>query len=553
MRLCFKAAIYMRRGRKMEPKECFLGEKYVLKGRIGQGGTGTVYLAYDRRLHKKWAVKELSLTGKSVEAELLVLQQADHRNLPRIVDVLKKGGKTYLVMDYIEGESLSERLARTGSLSSREVLRYGCELSSVLQYLHSLKPPVIYRDMKPSNIMLRRDGSAVLIDFGTAKRYAGDGEDTTALGTRKYASPEQFSGKSDMRSDIYALGATLAECLNGKERSRESVKLCRIIDKCMEENPRRRYQTSHQLFLAFERLAEQQRRRENRKFPVAAAVAVCLIGVSAAVLSRGTGDAETGSGSAELALQTVSEGQTETESEQYQQKIREILNQKETSWKELSFCLSQFSEYNQNLSNQEERLQNAVFIAGIYMSYENYLEEAFERAAVVLRLEENAWNQEENGSCMEEREECLVMLSAIFRLLGRREPENKETYYRKAIDYTEKLFCLDGVREDNVLYGRKSADAASMLEEIGEWEAARAYYLRWESECPGRGKEGMDIYLGHIRNLLEDGAEEQELERLIREAEKIEGMKDDARFQRMEKRFRMDYGSSAVSADSAVH
>ena len=140
---------------------------------------------------------------------------------------------------------------------------------------------------------------------------------------------------------------------------------------------------------------------------------------------------------------------------------------------------------------------------------------------------------------MEEKEECLLMLSTIFRLLGKKEPENKEAYYRKSVDYTEELFETSGVKEKNALYGQKIADTASMLEEIGEMEEARKYYLKWEKEFPGQNR---DIYLRHLSNLFLTQASKEELEQLFHEAKKIEGMEDDERFRKMEKRFQMDYG-----------
>lgn len=522
-----------------KPEDSFLGEKYVLKRQIGQGGMGRVYLAIDRKLHKKWAVKELCHFKKSVEAELMVLKQADHRNLPRIVDVLHKGGKTYLVMDYIEGEPLNERLKRTGGLSVDEIIRCGQELSDVLCYLHQLEPPIIYRDMKPSNIILRKDGSAVLIDFGTAKLFAGGRQDTTALGTKEYAPPEQFLGKSDERSDIYALGVTLSECMPKDTRGFFGRRLRKILRKCTQNNPSGRYQTAEALKKDFDRLANRRESREGVFFPMGIALFVIAVTLFA-------GRAFVPKTSVQKEMPQLAgepeEKSPQTEGDvllQQKEQIQEMLKMENVSWEDLSTALAQLDEQNKVLSDQEERMENAVFLAGVYLSYENHLEGALKNAAVILRREEAAFYQEESRNNMEQKEECLLMLSTIFRLLGKKEPENKEAYYRKSVDYTEELFETSGVKEKNALYGQKIADTASMLEEIGEMEEARKYYLKWEKEFPGQNR---DIYLRHLSNLFLTQASKEELEQLFHEAKKIEGMEDDERFRKMEKRFQMDYG-----------
>lgn len=516
----------------MKPEERFLGDKYVLKRQIGQGGMGKVYLAVDRKLHKKWAVKEICCARKTVEAELLVLQKADHRNLPRIVDILQKAGRTYIVMDYIEGESLKDRVDRTGGLTVPEAIRCGKELADVLDYLHHLDPPVIYRDMKPSNIILRNDKSVVLVDFGTAKLYEGNGDDTVSLGTRDYAPPEQFEGRSDIRSDIYALGRTLLECTVKTAKGRKASGLFRIWKRCTQENPAKRYQTAHALLKALEKL---EKRREGRPERCLAAgfFTVCLLTV---ILSGGK---NTGKGSSAVSAGTNASGREafggQKDGAQYKEQIRDILSQKNISWGDLSSCLSQFREYNQNLADENERTENAVFMAELYLTYEDHLEGALKEAAVLLRREETVWS----GKNMDDKEECLLMLSAIFRMLGKREEENREVYYRKSIDYAEEYLNAGKVREEKTLYGRKVADMASMMEEIGRMQEARKYYLQWERDYPG---EGMEIYLSHIENLMNSGAERAELEQLIKEAKTVEGMEENEHFERMEKKFEAVYG-----------
>lgn len=537
---------YFREGGRMRPEEIFLGDKYVLKRQIGQGGMGKVYLAADRKLHKKWAVKEICCADRSVEAELMVLKKADHRNLPRIVDILQKGNKTYIVMDYIEGESLKDRIVRTGGLSVPETVRCGRELADVLDYLHHLNPPVIYRDMKPSNIILRKDGSAVLVDFGTAKAYDGICDDTVSLGTRDYASPEQFEGRSDVRSDIYALGRTLTECMAKPARGGRPSGLLRILRRCTKQNPAKRYQTARMMLKALEKL---ERRKEGRVGKLAAGAASVFFAAAILAGSRGRDVQETGRGP-DLPAEQILADRAQTQSLRYEEQIGEILSQADISWDEVSSVLTQFSEYTKNLTDEKERLKNAVFMAEIYLSYGNHSEESLKKAAVLLRREESVWNRKEDGSRMDDKEECLLMLSAIFRMLGKQEEENREVYYRKSIDYAREYLEVEGVREERMLYGRKVADVAAMLEEIGDMREARKYYLQWEQDYPC---ENMEIYLSHMDNLFASGAGKEELEQLINEARKVEGMEGNEQFERMEKRFEVLYGGSLHHDDNIIY
>ncbi len=263
-----------------------LGGKYEILKKIGEGGMSIVYLAMDIRLNKQWAIKELKIGEsrdtntllKSLRMETNVLKMVDHPVLPGIVDVLDCHGTIFVVMDYIEGRPLSEVLKREGAQHQDKVIGWAKELSSALDYLHSMNPPIIYRDMKPSNIMLKPDGRVKLIDFGTAKEFDVESlADTTALGTRGYAAPEQFGDltgrgihKTDGRTDIYSLGATLYHVVTGKNPSEPpyvmmpirawnaslSSGLEKIIIKCTLSNPEERYQSCKELLYDLEHYEE---------------------------------------------------------------------------------------------------------------------------------------------------------------------------------------------------------------------------------------------------------------------------------------------------------
>ncbi len=184
--------------------------------------------------------------------------------LPRIVDIIDREDVIFIVMDYIEGETLKRVIDREGAQDQEQVLKWALSLCDVLMYLHSQNPPIIYRDMKPANIMLQPNGNIKLIDFGIAREYKEQSiEDTVSLGTKGYAAPEQFGGhgQTDVRTDIYCLGVTLYHLVTGKNpaeppyemypirhwNGRLSAGLEKIIQKCTQADPNERYQSDAEL------------------------------------------------------------------------------------------------------------------------------------------------------------------------------------------------------------------------------------------------------------------------------------------------------------------
>ena len=263
-----------------------LDGKYEILKKDGQGGMSVVYLAMDNRLNKQWAVKEIKNDGsksratllKGLEREANILKDVDHPVLPRIVDIINENDTIYVVMDFVEGKPLSDLLKTEGAQDQEKVIEWGRSLASALDYLHSMNPPIIYRDMKPSNVMLKPDGSVKLIDFGTAKEYIVENNaDTTALGTRGYAAPEQFGDaqgrgiyNTDARTDIFNLGATLYHLVTGKNPCEPPYEIKpirqwnptlssgfeQIIVKCCQPNPEDRYQSCSELLYALDHYNE---------------------------------------------------------------------------------------------------------------------------------------------------------------------------------------------------------------------------------------------------------------------------------------------------------
>jgi len=209
-----------------------LKERYRLVAQIGKGGMGTVYKAEDTLFDDHLvAVKELSQSGlnaqEMVEAtnafkrEAHLLVGLNHPNLPKVHDYFADDGRWYLVMDFIEGETLETYLTHRigGYLPVKEALDIGIQLCTVLDYLHTRQPPIIFRDLKPGNVMRTPDGQLYLIDFGIARHlHPGQAQDTMALGSPGYAAPEQFGkAQTTPRSDIFSLGAVLYQLVSGAD------------------------------------------------------------------------------------------------------------------------------------------------------------------------------------------------------------------------------------------------------------------------------------------------------------------------------------------------
>lgn len=288
--------------------------KYEILKLIGKGGMSRVYLAMDNNLNKQWAIKEIQKEARNKNNEVVVqsaiaeanmMKRLDHPCLPRIVDIINHDNVIYVVMDYIEGEPLSRVLQQYGAQPQEIVLEWAESLCGVLDYLHNQTPPIIYRDMKPANVMLQPNGNVKLIDFGIAREYKEENlEDTVCLGTKGYAAPEQFGGKgqTDRRTDIYCLGVTLYHLLTGHNpcdppyeiypirhwNPNLSAGLENIILKCTQLNPEDRFDSCAELLYAIRHLEESDdgyRKKQKRKVGLFAGMLVA----SAACAGLGVG------------------------------------------------------------------------------------------------------------------------------------------------------------------------------------------------------------------------------------------------------------------------
>jgi serine/threonine protein kinase len=219
-------------------------DRYYIVGKIGTGGFGSVYKAIDMQSGGHLvAIKEVRLGGLNPQAmieaintfqrEVSLLSQLTHPNLPRLYEHFSSSGQWYLVMDFIEGETLEEYQEKAGNkpLLLSGVLDIGIQLCTVLDYLHTRQPPIVFRDLKPANIMRTPRGQLYLIDFGIARYFKpGQAKDTIALGSLGYAAPEQYGkAQTTPRADIYSLGAVLHQLLTAKDPSEAPFRFRRLL------------------------------------------------------------------------------------------------------------------------------------------------------------------------------------------------------------------------------------------------------------------------------------------------------------------------------------
>lgn len=258
-----------------QPADKYIGKtvdgKYEVLKLIGRGGFYTTYLVRNIHVNKAWAMKVCDKKNRhyspamreNILTEPYMMQKLDHPAIPKVVDIIEDEESLFIVRDYIEGETLETIVKMYGAQPADKVIEWGKQMCSALGYLHSQNPPLIYRDMKPANTILKPDGSVKFIDFGIMRAYKpNQSSDTCCLGTKGYAAPEQFGGsQTDARTDIFGLGMTMFRLVTGinpTEPPYEIKPICLvnpnlpkgleyIISKCTQPNPAERYQSCDEL------------------------------------------------------------------------------------------------------------------------------------------------------------------------------------------------------------------------------------------------------------------------------------------------------------------
>ena len=258
-----------------QPADKYIGKtvdgKYEVLKLIGRGGFYTTYLVRNIHVNKAWAMKVCDKKNRhysptmreNILTEPYMMQKLDHPAIPKVVDIIEDEESLFIVRDYIEGETLETIVKMYGAQPADKVIEWGKQMCSALGYLHSQNPPLIYRDMKPANVILKPDGAIKFIDFGIMRAYKpNQSSDTCCLGTKGYAAPEQFGGsQTDARTDIFGLGMTMFRLVTGVdpiEPPYEIKPICMInpslpkgleyiISKCIQPNPNERYQSCDEL------------------------------------------------------------------------------------------------------------------------------------------------------------------------------------------------------------------------------------------------------------------------------------------------------------------
>lgn len=262
--------------------ESIYKDRYRILRKIGEGGSGVVYMAIDLERNIPVTVKKIKenvFCSKDaalfIEDETRIIKELDHPAIPKVVEVYED----CFVLDYIPGNTLEKIIRKNGRIPEKEAVLVAKELLEIFGYLHGLKEPVIYRDLKPSNIMIKPDGHVALIDFGAARLYSeGDVADTYNLGTSGFAAPEQYGnlGQTDPRTDIYCFGKTLFQMVGGKC----TPELMMIIEKCTKPDRDDRFKSCQEIKAAlkkYPRVKVRNRMLKNFKMAVAAALIALVV------------------------------------------------------------------------------------------------------------------------------------------------------------------------------------------------------------------------------------------------------------------------------------
>lgn len=487
-----------------------LDGKYKILNKIGQGGMSVVYLAMNEKANKQWAIKEVRKDGKqdievvkqNLIAETDILKKLSHPNLPSIIDVIDAEDSFLIVMDYIEGNSLSHAIKESGPQPQAYVIEWAKQLCDVLGYLHSRKPPIIYRDLKPANIMLRPNGQISLIDFGTAKEFMNDNvEETSCLGTRGYAAPEQYGGRgrTDARTDIYCLGATMYHLVTGKSPAEPpyemkpirwwqptlSSGLEEIILKCTKADPAERYQSCSELMFALEHYdeldQEYKHKQKTKMGAFIATTAAALVFFGGAIFCNAREKAIT-SDTYQAYIDAASRTNIESEIVNNYEKAIEL----DPSASEAYSQLLQYYLTDGLLSDAES--QKMISILNTTASNKNTNEEVFSTnskgyAEFAYEMGKAYWYN--YGTSNEDVVGQAKLGTRWFEKVTKlKDGSNSVQYnsaqiYVKIGGYFEKLGLIDKSGESSVSYSTYWDDIKSLYDQDSDSQITRLYMMRW--------------------------------------------------------------------------
>lgn len=477
----------------MEAEERF-SDTYEILERLGEGSGGIVYKAYHKRLRQAVVLKKMknkSISQSVNRQEVDILKNLHHSYLPQVLDFLEADGAVYTVMSYIPGKSFSELLNEGQKFTQKQLIRWGMQISSALNYLHSQKPPIIHGDIKPANIMLTPEGNICLIDFNIAFYL----DDTTILGyTNGYTSPEQYimvlSSKSsqtlpghskiDERTDIYSVGATFYHLVTGQKLSDCRQKIdkslliecigdtfAQVIEKAVKINPEERYQSALEMFRAFESITKKDK-RYRRLLAVQLGTRLGLVTLMACFIILG------GYGIHQIRLERTAK-YNELVKEQIELRNDRDYEQQEEVYHQASALIPEALEsYYQNAYSlyQQERYEECSAFVDYDICENEKIDLTQARMADVYYLKADSCFRLEDYQTAVEAYEQVFRLGTketkyyrdyAITLAYNGDPETAQDVLQEAIDY--------GLGEDSIYYARGEIEKA-----LGRLDAALAEF-----------------------------------------------------------------------------
>ena len=542
-----------------------LDGKYRILSVIGRGGMSVVYLAMNEKANKFWAVKEMKeedgVKAALDRQEMEMMKRLRHPSIPSIVDVIEDGETLLIVMDYVEGLSLDTLLREQGPQPQEKVLEWAKQLCGAFVYLHGRKPPVIYRDLKPANVIERPDGTVALIDFGAAREYRPERmQDTVSLGTRGYAAPEQYegTGQSDARTDIYCLGVMMFQLLTGENPHRLrplrecnptlSAGLEAVVGRCTRVRKEERYQTAAELLYALEHYQEQDRAYHRAQTVKVRRFGAWLAGTlflgAAAGMFFGMEAHVRGSSYEAYLLAAGNSVDKEEEIENYVRAVRlkpsreeawlglleegflddELLTEEESS--RLRSILIQYTENGRtceaSFRENERGYARFAYEAGLAYFYKYEDKENKKNAAAYLKLAADSGKLEKNR---EERAGRLFLIAGYYSRIGKTDAAG-DTFV-SARDYWEDLKALsegDLVEEDNertalVMYAELAGQIVSRAREFRDAGVGKEEMLEQLAQAEKRLDSDFDQESFRTQPLLEK--EIEELRQALCQAERV--------------------------------
>lgn len=477
----------------MEAEERF-SDTYEILERLGEGSGGVVYKAYHKRLRQAVVLKKMknkSISQSVNRQEVDILKNLHHSYLPQVLDFLEADGAVYTVMSYIPGKSFSELLNEGQKFTQKQLIRWGMQISSALNYLHSQKPPIIHGDIKPANIMLTPEGNICLIDFNIAFYL----DDTTILGyTNGYTSPEQYimvlSSKSsqtlpghskiDERTDIYSVGATFYHLVTGQKLSDCRQKIdkslliecigdtfAQVIEKAVKINPEERYQSALEMFRAFESITKKDK-RYRRLLAVQLGTRLGLVTLMACFIILG------GYGIHQIRLERTAK-YNELVKEQIELRNDRDYEQQEEVYHQASALIPEALEsYYQNAYSlyQQERYEECSAFVDYDICENEKIDLTQARMADVYYLKADSCFRLEDYQTAVEAYEQVIRLGTketkyyrdyAITLAYNGDPETAQDVLQEAIDY--------GLGEDSIYYAQGEIEKA-----LGRLDAALAEF-----------------------------------------------------------------------------